>query len=209
MVTIFLQEGKHLKCQGLSSKTDDTKFFWLVQTSSKHKREMKHFGKASAFWFRVGGMSQSWCSEPWRCQSITGSSEAFCEQLTSLWECPESWNGSLSERLLWGSPKNVLTGVSVFYTVQRAKKAYANTPVVCFLVPASYLSFCPCSFRREMWNHGITESSGLNEQVWVFLQVCVIGAVQYRYQVMSLNAVSAKPTIRHFPSETAFMLSIL
>lgn len=57
MVTIFLQEGKHLKCQGLSSKTDDTKFFWLVQTSSKHKREMKHFGKASAFWFRVGGMS--------------------------------------------------------------------------------------------------------------------------------------------------------
>lgn len=57
MVTIFLQEGKHLKCQGLSSKTDDTKFFWLVQTSSKHKREMKHFGKASAFWFRVGGTS--------------------------------------------------------------------------------------------------------------------------------------------------------
>jgi len=49
MMTIILQEGKHSKCQRLSSKKDDTIFFWLVQPSPKHKAEIKRFRELSAF----------------------------------------------------------------------------------------------------------------------------------------------------------------
>lgn len=164
---------------GLCSQAPNTKEKWSILESRVH------FDFAWETCPSPGG------SEPWRHHSTTGSRGAFCGHLTLLWECPECWRGSLHEGSLCGSPKNVLTGVSVFYTASHVEKAYVNTPLVCFLVPASCLSsFCPCSLGREMRNNGITDSSELNEQVWMFLQVSVVSVVQYRSQVMSLNAVS-------------------
>lgn len=120
MVTIILQEGKHSKCQGLSSKTDDTKFFWLVQPSSKHKREMKHFGKPSAFWFRVGDMSQ-----PWRLGAMETSRQDW-EQRSILWatdftvRVPRVLKGFPPWGIaVWESQKCIDRCLSILYSVTR------------------------------------------------------------------------------------------
>lgn len=114
-MAIIPQEGRHLKCQGMSSKRDDMKFFWLVQPSPKHNTEMKSLES----WVCFNWIIEISCF--WRLWTMKTSKHNW-EEWNILWQLIlqllEFQNAEVipsMEDHYVEVPKNILAGILVLF----------------------------------------------------------------------------------------------